>query len=259
MYREISTDEYKKYFEFEIDYKIEGFLVYGAWDVEKYTQEIIKELSSYDLDISSRRLKSFLSDITELVINGKIYWISVCYGAAKLSEYTHLACLFGSKWVFHMGSAGGLAVDLQTLDVIIPDKSFSEDCLNSLYKSENNNLILKKYLQNFFTEQNVSIKTGVSISIQTMMGESLSDILQWSKLGYVCVDMEASTVMNVSNFFNVPSASVLYISDNLAKEETVLSESYEAQKIKRMEVKRMIYDAISSVIKNPSAFDGGRI
>jgi len=258
MYREITDDEYKRYFGFEDDYKIEGFLVYGAWDVEKYTKEIIKELSGYNLEISSRRLGSFLFDITELVINRKIYWVGVCYGAAKLSEYTHLACLFGSKWVLQVGSAGGLAVDSQTLDLIIPDKSFSEDCANSLYKSENDNLLLKKYLKNFFTKQNVSIKSGVSISIQTMMGESLPDILQWSKLGYVCVDMEASTVMSVSNFFNVPSASVLYISDNLAKEETVLTESYEAQKIKRLEVKKMIYSAVCNLIKNPPAFNCGR-
>lgn len=259
MYKEITAEKYKEYFKFENDYKIEGFLVYGAWDVEKYTQEIIKELSSYDLEISSRRLGSFLSDITELVIDGKIYWVGVCYGAAKLSEYTHLACLFESKWVLHMGSAGGLAVDLQALDVVVPDKSFSVDCENSLYKSENDNLLLKKHLQNFFTEQNVTTKNGVSISIQTMMGESLSDILQWSKAGYVCVDMEAPIIMSVSNFFNVPSASVLYISDNLIKEETVLTESYETQKIKRTEVKKMIYSAVVSLIKNPSAFDGGRI
>ncbi len=259
MYKEITSEKYKEYFKFENDYKIEGFLVYGAWDVEKYTQEIIKELSSYDLEVSSRRLGSFLFDITELVIDGKIYWVGVCYGAAKLSEYIHLACLFKSKWVLHLGSAGGLAADLQTLDIVVPDKSFSVDCANSLYKSENDNLLLKKFLQNKFEEQNVPIKSGVSISIQTMMGESLSDILQWSKLGYVCVDMEASTVMSVSNFFNVASASVLYISDNLVKEETVLTEFYEAQKIKRMEVKRIIYSAVISLIKNPSAIDGGGI
>lgn len=259
MYREISADEYKKYFGFENDYKIEGFLVYGAWDVEKYTQEILKELSNYDLEITSRRLGSFLSEITELIIDGKIYWVGVCYGAAKLSEYTHLACLFESKWVLHMGSAGGLAVDLQTLDVVVPDKSISIDYENNLYKSEKDNPLLKKYIQNFFTDQNISIKHGISISIQTMMGESLSDILKWSNAGYVCVDMEASTIMSVSNFFNVPSASVVYISDNLIKEETVLTESYEAQKLKRMAVKKMIYSAIVSLIKNPSAFEGGRI
>lgn len=258
MYKEITAEEYKKYFGFEPDYRIEGFLVYGAWDVEKYTQEILNEVSGHGVEVSSRRLQSFLSDITEVIIDGKNYWVGVCYGSAKLSEYTHLACLFGSKWVLHIGSAGGLSDGVHTLDIVIPDTSVAQDSVASLYHSENKNLALKKYVRNFYTEKNVSTTGGVSISIQAMMGESYSDILQWNKSGYTCVDMESSTIMVVSNFFNVPSASILYISDNLLKEETVLSGSYEEQKMKRLEVKKVLHSSLINLIKNPPAFDGER-
>lgn len=258
MYREITANEYKKYFGFKNDYRIEGFLIYGGWDVEKYTQEILNELTGNGVEVYSRRLQAFLSDITEVVIDGKNYWISVCYGSAKLSEYTHLACLFESNWILHIGSTGGLSEGLHALDIIIPDKSVAEDGVINLYKSEHKNLSLKKHLRNFFAEKNVLTNGGVSLSIQTMMGESYSDILQWSKLGYVCVDMEASTVEAVSNFFNVPNASVLYISDNLIKEDTVLSESYEEQKMKRLEIKKVIYSSVIDLIKNPPAFYGER-
>jgi hypothetical protein len=60
--------------------------------------------------------------------------------------------------------------------------------------------------------------------------------------------------MAVSNYFNVPSASVLYISDNLITEETVLSESYEAQSKKRAEVKQILYSAILEMLQNPPVF-----
>ncbi len=258
MYREISVDEYRKYFGFGNEYKIEGFLVYGAWDVEKYTKEILNELSNQEIAFSSRKLPSFLSDITELTIGEKNYWVGVCYGSTKLSEYTHLACLFGSKWVLHIGSAGGLFEGLNTLDIVIPDRSVSEDSVSKLYTSQQDNPLLKKYLSDLFTKRNISIKSGLSLSIQAMMGETFSDIQQWNKDGYVCVDMEASTINAVSNFFNVPSASVLYISDNLIKEETVLSQSYEEQKNKRTEVKKKIYSVVVEVIKIPPAFDGER-
>jgi len=259
MYREISADTYKKYFGLESDYKVQGFLVYGAWDVEKYTKEILTALSDEGLGISSRRLPSFLSDITEVLINGKNYWVGVCYGSAKLSEYTHLACLFGSEWVLHTGSAGGLSEDLQALDIVIPDRTISEDSVTNLYKSEHDNSLLIKYLNGYFADKDISAKQGICISIQAMMGESFSDILEWNKLGYACVDMEASTVRAVCNFFNVPNASVLYISDNLIKEETVLSDVFEETKIQRAEVKKKIYSSVINLIKNPPAFESERI
>lgn len=258
MYREITADEYKKYFGFEKDYKVAGMLVYGAWDVEKYTKEILNELSNNNITFSSRKLPSFLSDITEVTVEDKCYWVCICYGSAKLSEYTHLACLFESNWVLHIGSAGGLSDNLNALDIVIPDKSFSEDSVEKLYKTQKENSFLKKYLSDLFSEQNIPINGGDSLSIQAMMGETLTDIQKWNKSGYVCVDMEASTVYAVSNFFNTPSASILYISDNLIKEETVLSESYEEQKSRRSEVKKKIYSVLINLIKNPPAFDGER-
>jgi purine-nucleoside phosphorylase len=251
MYKNVSVDEYKRYFSFEDNYSVAGFAIYGAWDVEKYTNEFLQTLTDQGIQFSSRKLQSFLSDVTEFTIGNKKYWFAVCYGSAKLSEYIHLACLLDAQWVLHIGSAGGLSKSVQTLDIVIPDKSVGNDSVSELYKSDHSNTHLKRSLRTYFSEQEISIHGGNSISIQAMMGETFDDVVRWDKDGYTCVDLESSTVMTVSNYFNVPNASMLYISDNLAHKETVLGKSYEDQSKNRTEIKQTIYKALISTIVNP--------
>ncbi len=254
MYKNVTADEYKRYFNLENEYKIDGFIVYGAWDIEKYTQEMLQGVLGQGIEFSAQKLSSFLSDITEVTIGGKKYWFSVCYGSAKLSEYAHLACLFGARWMLHIGSTGALSKDIHALDIIIPTLSVSDDSVAKLYRSGYENSDLKNHLYSYFAKQNASVHRGVCLSIQAMMGETLDDIIQWDKEGYSCVDLESSTLMHVANYFKVPSASILYVSENLAHEETVLTASYEEQKHARSQIKRTIFNAVSEIIKNPPAW-----
>lgn len=53
--------------------------------------------------------------------------------------------------------------------------------------------------------------------------------------------METATVFAVSNHFKVPSAALLYVSDNLIKGQTVNDESHAKQKENREEVKDEVY------------------
>jgi nucleoside phosphorylase len=82
---------------------------------------------------------------------------------------------------------------------------------------------------------------GPIITCQAMMGETWEDVQSWSKEGYHGVEMETSTVFSVSNSFKVPSASIMYISDNLIKGQTVGDDSHVAQKDIRELSKNEVY------------------
>ncbi len=66
-----------------------------------------------------------------------------------------------------------------------------------------------------------------------MLGETFEDVEAWSRAGYYGVEMETATLFSVSNHFNVPSASLLYVTDNLIKGQTVGDESHNLQKEER--------------------------
>jgi purine-nucleoside phosphorylase len=76
-----------------------------------------------------------------------------------------------------------------------------------------------------------------------MAGETWEDVLNWSKQGYFGVEMEASTVFAVSNHFNVPSAAILRIGDNLIEKETVMDINYESSRDLHRQVSQDIFDA----------------
>ena len=74
---------------------------------------------------------------------------------------------------------------------------------------------------------------GKTTTCQAMLAETLEDIQNWSKEGCLAVEMEASTVLTVSNYFQVPASCLLCVTDNLVKKETVISSNYNFFKAKR--------------------------
>lgn len=249
MYKEISIEQYKQYLGLDANYSVTHFVSFGGWDVDKYFMEMEKCLKERGVSYTARRFENFLRNIIEIQIGDSITWYAVCYGSAMLSEYAHLACLLGAQSCVHWGSCGGLSRDIQTLDVLIPDEAYADESSVRMYSGENNlssksDQKLSRHFTDKLQENNIPTKGGKVISIQAMMAETSEDVAKWSREGYVGVDMETATLFAVCNHFNVPVASLMFVSDNMAFEETVLAVSYEKQKEKRSLVKKAIYDVV---------------
>lgn len=182
----------------------------------------------------------------ELEINNKKYWFVVEYGGATLSEYLHLACLFGSKINIHIGSCGGLNPNLNSLDLIVPKYTYGDESTTRIYAREVENnkhcsteSVSLELIKN--TPKNFKIDTGPIMGCQAMMGETWEDVKSWSESGYSGVEMETAVLFAVSNHFKVPCGALVYISDNLIKGQTVHDESHKNEKPKRDEVKLAVY------------------
>lgn len=248
MYKSFTAEEYRKHFLLPLNYQVDGLISYGGWMEEKQRGEIESILKENNILYTSKTLDGFLSHVLEININNKIYWFVVMYGGTMLSEYVHLACLFGSKKNVHLGSCGGLGKEINSLDLIIPTYSYGNESITRIYAKEvkdfkhfpdeNLSILLQKNLGSNFV-----IKRGPIITNQAMLGESMEDIISWSNDGYYGVEMEISTVFSVSKYFNVPSTALVYISDNLIKGQTVGDESHTNEKEKRIELRKNILKA----------------
>jgi len=238
MYKSLSSIDYKKHFSLPIDYEVEGCLSYGGWMEDRQRNEIEQILKDNKILYTYKILEGFLSHVLEIRINNKNYWFIVMYGGTMLSEYIHLACLFGSKKNIHVGSCGGLSCNIDSLDILIPLWVYGNESITRIYDKGSKDFkhFPDKNLSSLI-EQNINkdfnVKKGPIITNQAMMGETLEDIKLWSEQGYYGVEMEVSTVFSVSNNFNVPSAAVLYVSDNLIKGQIVGDESHLKQKNNR--------------------------
>lgn len=247
MYKSYIREDYIKHFKMPEDYQVAGFLSIGAWKVEKYL-DLIKGLG-----YTVNRLSDFFGSIYELKLAGKIYWISILYGGALLSEYAHIACLFGSKNNIHLGSCGGLYPEMNSVDLLMPNYSYGDESSAKMYARENldhkhfSDKALSKKIADKLSEHKVW--SGPIITCQAMLGETLEDVETWSKEGYYGVEMESSTVFAVSNHFGVPAAALVYIGDNLIKGETVRAESYaKAQELRDKAKVDMVKAALDTLL-----------
>lgn len=252
MYKKLTANDYRKHFRLPADYTIDGFIVYGTYKSHPFEQfeDSLKHLKR---EYEKTRLEhDFFGSLVEFTVEDKKYWIAVAYGGALLSEYLHLACLFGSKRNILIGSCGGLKNGAKSLEVVVPEWSAATESSASAYQPEANGQYssdeaLSEHLAALLSAE-YKVHRGATVTFQAMLAETWDDIKNWERQGFVAVEMEAATVFAVSNHFDVPSAAILVIGDNLIEEQTVIEMSYEGTRFKRRQVAQDAFDAVLSIL-----------
>lgn len=252
MYRNFTPDEHRKHFNLPDKYQVSGFLCHGTWKRDEEIENLKTALNELDIKYSINELPGFLRRMVEIKIGNKNFWFDVPYGSARLSEYLQLACLFGSKKNILIGTCGGLSPEINSFDIIVPTFSYGEESSAKAYATNNSNRYYpnKKLHEKLIEEIKPKFNTfeGPTITWQAMLGETQEDIKKWSNENYLGVEMEASTVFSVSNFYKVPSAAALVVADNLIKNETTLSESYKDATQKRFEIRQELIKTLIKVL-----------
>lgn len=246
MYKNLSSDDYKKFLELPSEYRVDGMLCYGTWARAKQVEVFKNTLEKLGKKYEYGSLKGFLEQMVEFNVEGKRYWFDVSYGGALLSEYIHLACLFGSKKNILLGTCGGLSPEVPGSSVIFPTYSFGNESATRMYDpaatdhKHYSDTALTSKLKERFDDRYESWEGGTT-TCQAMMAETLEDVQKWSAEGYLAVEMEAATVFSVSKHFKVPAAAILFVADNLIKGETVASEDFQKNKLIRTEIRNEQY------------------
>jgi len=257
MYKSHTVEDFKKYFGLPKNYKVDGILCYGTWrekEHKKILKEIIKE-QGYKVEYEHLG-ESFLGEVLVFKINGKRFWFETGYGGAYISEIFHFGCMLGSKKNMVLGTCGGLLESGRTGDIIIPTYSHGDESTTRMYNpnSEKNRHLSAEELSENLKKRlgtGLTIHVGPVVTCQAMMFESWEDIQNWSKEGYLGVEMETSTVFAVSKHFNVPAAAMLVIADNLIKKETVLHGNYKNATEKRYKIRDLTYKvALEELLAN---------
>jgi hypothetical protein len=246
MYKSLTANDYREYFGLHADYEIDGMLIYGTYNRPRQVSFLEEAMKGIRVELNS--LPDFLGRMTEFVVDGKRYWFDVSYGGAQLSEYLHLACLFGSRANLLLGSCGGLDPRVDSCDLIVPTSSYGNESTTRTYSPQ---AIDHKHLPNDALSERIATAIGPTFKVwrgptvtnQAMMGETLEDVQAWSNNGYLGVEMEAATVFAVSNHFAVPAAALLFVGDNLIRGETVMAQSFKDGRTRREGV---VAGAISS-------------
>ncbi len=254
MYKAYTAADYRQHLKLPADYKVDGFLIYGTFRKFPYQQleESLKR-QGCKYKLTKPEDDEYFEPVVAFEVNGKNCWFTIAYGGAMLSEYLHLACMFGSKKNILLGSCGGLKKGASSLDIIIPDWSYGDESSARSYQPDKGGRhsadpSASKRLATKLSKY--TVHTGSTVTHQAMTGETWEDVLNWSRQGYIGVEMEASTVFAVSNHFKVPSAAILRIGDNLIEQETVMDINYENLRDLHRQVSQDMVDAAVEELLN---------
>lgn len=237
------------------DYKVDGLIVTGTHPKTKEYPILAEILQQVAPDFVEEKpfAHLFFSDIKSFIVDGKRIWFDVVYGTAYLTEVLHVAALMGSNKNILLGTCGGLRDDENAGDFVIPETSFGNESSNRMYQRDNHSYVYSadRELRDLIKKRidpSRKVFAGQMVTVQAMLAESAEDVHEWSAAGYTAVDMESSTMFAVSEHFKIPSAALLYVADNLVRNELVGGEVYAAQKETRIMARKEIYKIALEVI-----------
>jgi purine-nucleoside phosphorylase len=253
MYRELTKDYFLKTCNLSEDYKVDAILTTGSGNKQKQLHVLDEVLSELNVTETKPIENAFFATVKTFEINGKRIWFDVVYGSAYLSEFLHAACMLGAEKSMFIGTCGGLQKGAQSADLVIPQYSFGDESSTRMYAKDildsrhypDKNLVeeVKKKVNSKY-----NIVEGAIFTCQAMLAETLEDIQRWSAEKYVGVEMETATFFAVCNFFKMPNAALLYITDNLIEGEIVGSQSHVDKASLRDEVRKHNYKVALEIL-----------
>lgn len=147
------------------------------------------------------------------VDNSNVCFLHGGWGAPMAADTLETLFALGVKNVVSVGMFGAFSENINSGDIVIPDKAFIEEgtsfhYYNGIDCSKPNITLMKKALKKIDSANSYAIVSTDAVYRQTFYKESL-----WRNKGAVGVDMETSVLFSVGDYLGVNAVSILIASD----------------------------------------------
>jgi len=261
VYQWTTADQLRRAWGLAEDYRVDAVLASGAWDLlgdSQHRPHLVQSFVDLGLgDLANSGGPSSLHRLTqpqfghasEFVHEGRRVWFVPVMGTAVMSWYLHAACLLGARRIVLVGTVGGLAPSLHTVDMVVPDRS---DGTHSAWMYHHNDDPATRpdpaMAESLVRRLRAALPTGATIAqgptttCETILAETARDVQQWSAAGYLGVEMEAAVTFAIGRHFDIPAAAALYVADTLLTEVGFLDPAYADSKAARSHARQVQYD-----------------
>lgn len=136
---------------------------------------------------------------------------------------TEVMCNAGIKNIIRIGTCGALDENIKIGDLVIADEIIRGDGVTPYYvdksfktKADKN---ISDTLYNVAKDLGVNIHRGVVWTTDALLRETKEIVEAKRKEGAIAVDMVSSTLLTISQVYNVRAGSILSVSDNVISGE----------------------------------------
>lgn len=270
MYQTLTAQRLRHHFGLPDDYVVDAVLVSGTWDLLAETHQmphLVKALTDLGLGhlVSGagpgllRRIEiPLLGHAREFSVDGRRFWFVPVMGTAVLAQYLHASALLGATRTVLVGTVGGLSPDLQAADFIIPTVSRGTHSAWMYQRVDPPDFPSDPVLSASLARRlraaaapHSTIAEGPTTTCESILAESWDDVRDWSRSGYLGVEMEAALTFAVANHFGTSAAAVLYVADNLIGEVGIFDPAHAKTAAARSQSRQLQYDVALAELITP--------
>ena len=144
------------------------------------------------------------------------------------AHFVHIWCGAGVKTVIQLGWFGALQHGMDAGDVVVPEHAAREEGVSEWYLPKgmlaDATPELASAVATAVRAKGIAVNEGPLFTTPSMLAESRDVILNWSRHGWLGVDMETASTFAVAKHFGARRAAALVLIDDLVGEKNSLAE-----------------------------------
>ena len=174
------------------------------------------------------------------------------YGDAMASEVTHLFGVLGTSLVIQTGCCGALTDSIQSGDLVCVTSAYCGEGAAQYYLPQTQEIDASlELVEGSLSLRSTSVAThkGPIWTTSALLAEGKAEIQEWSRQGYIAVDMETASTFAVAEYFGMQRLSLLFVFDNPDQGEHILLSDAEKQK-RRALGEQVVIDTVFATIED---------
>lgn len=271
MYQTLTADRLRRHFGFSDEYRVDAVLASGTWDLLAETHHVphlVAALTDLGLgDIAAGRGPGGLRRIEipqfgharEFTVDGRRFWFVPVMGTAVMAQYLHAASLMGATSIVLVGTVGGLSPRLCAADFIVPTVARGTHSAWMFHRVDPPDFPADPTLSASLLRRlraadlgGSLIAEGPTTTCESISAETWEDVQEWSRQGYLGVEMEAALTFAVGAHFATSAAAVLYVADNLIAEVGFFDAGHADSAAVRARARQLQYDVALAELLQPA-------
>jgi uridine phosphorylase len=249
MYRELEAADHQRMLGLTPGEVPDVLLLLGVLAIEARGAHFARHLDS--AEICSTRYPAYIGTYRGLRVG-----LAACFGGPMAAMHTHTFCAAGVSTVIQLGWFGALQRGTGLADVIVPPHAERQDGASDWYLPKgilaDATPELSAAIVRELKNRQITVHEDGIYSTPALLAESRDVIADWSRHGYLGVDMETAATFAVAKSLGARRAAALIRIDDLVAETHGLASEVDAAdravlRAREPEVTHAVLDAVISL------------
>jgi purine-nucleoside phosphorylase len=167
----------------------------------------------------------------------KVAFANIPAGTLVLESLIKILHLAGIKTIIGVGASGGLQLDIDIGDIVIPESAYTGEGVSIYYGKHdcliNSNRLLTEKLQQHLNDKSINYHLGNIYTTASILKETDEFVKKLHEDGFLAIECEIAAMFMLAREFDMKASGVLVITDHPLKKELSTDNQVHFNAVKR--------------------------